>query len=253
LSSLSGAVRRVLLPHWKTRKVRLRNAQPVISFTFDDFPRTALLAGGEILQKYGARGTYYTAMGLVGITNHEGAHFTPQDLRDLLRDGHELGSHSYSHVSALSAPLEAFQADVLRGEGEVASLRGSPTLGVTAAGNFSYPFGDVTFACKQDVGSRLRSCRGIRGGVMTDFADLNLLLANRLYSNSFRLDSVQKLIAENQKRRGWLIFYTHDVRENPSDFGCTPEQFESVVRGAAQSGARLLTVSEALDAIQAAA
>ena len=44
----------------------MRNAQPLISFTFDDFPRSALTVGGEILERHGARGTYYASLGVMG-------------------------------------------------------------------------------------------------------------------------------------------------------------------------------------------
>ena len=246
LGKVTKAVRRVGLPFWKTRRVRLGNRQPVVSFSFDDFPRSALAAGGAILEEYQARGTYYTAWGLMGVRNHEGEHFCLEDIADLLRRGHELGSHTFAHSSALNSPIDQFAADVARGESQVAALRGSG-----APGNFAYPFGGVTFASKPAIGSRLRSCRGIRGGVMAPFADLNLLLANRLYSNSFDHNSIERLIDENKKRRGWLIFYTHDVRENPSDYGCTPQQLASAVRAASRSGAQLLTVSQALDVIGA--
>jgi peptidoglycan/xylan/chitin deacetylase (PgdA/CDA1 family) len=247
VSSLAGAVRRIILPHWKTRKVALRLPQAIVSFTFDDFPRSALTTAGEILKKNQARGTYYTALGLMGISNHEGEHFHIQDLRDLLRDGHELGSHTYSHVSALKTPVEQFRTDALRGETELAQYRG-----VAAPGNFAYPFGDVGFASKPALGATMRSCRGIRGGINTEFADLNLLKANSIYSKTFDLHSTEQLIRENRRRRGWLIFYTHDVRENPSDFGCTPAEFESVVEAVARSGTNILTIAQALDSSDAA-
>ena len=35
-------------------------------------------------------------------------------------------------------------------------------------------------------------------------------------------------------RNGWIIFYTHDVAEQPSEWGCTPAQLEAVVGYAAQ-------------------
>jgi len=54
------------------------------------------------------------------------------------------------------------------------------------------------------------------------------------------------LIAENLKRKTWLIFYTHDVRENPSPYGCTPELMEQTVSCAVRSGCRVLTIQEAL-------
>lgn len=235
------------LPVWKRRSVRLRNTEPLVSFTFDDFPRSALTTGGAILQNYNGRGTYYTAMGLKGITNHEGEHFSVEDLRELVRDGHELGSHTYGHSSARGTGLRAFQEDVLRGESELAALRGNST-----PGNFAYPYGEATFASKPAVGATLRSCRGTRGGVMGPLADLNLLQANHVYSHCFDMPKIESLIAENQKCRGWLIFYTHDVRENASDYGCSPAEFESVVRAASRSGARILTISQALDVIDPA-
>ena len=244
MSILSRALWRFGLPVWKRRSVRLRNAEPIVSFTFDDFPRSALTAGGAILQDYGGRGTYYTAMGLMGITNHEGEHFSVDDLHQLVRDGHELGSHTYGHSSARATGLQTFQDDVLRGESELAALRGNST-----PGNFAYPYGDATFSSKPAIGSRLRSCRGIHRGVMGQFADLNLLRGNRLYTHCFNMAEIESLIAENQKRCGWLVFYTHDVRENASDYGCSPAEFESVVRAASRSGARILTISQALDAI----
>jgi len=246
VSSLAGAVRRVALPHWKTRKVPLHLPHPVVSFTFDDFPCSALATAGAILQKHQARGTYYTALGLMGLNNHEGEHFHMQDLHDLLRDGHELGSHTYSHISALKTPLEQFCSDAVRGEIELAGLRGN-----SGPGNFAYPFGDVSFASKPAVGAKMRSCRGIHGGINASLVDLNLLKANSIYSKTFDLSSIRQLIDENQRRRGWLIFYTHDVRENPSNYGCTPSEFESVAQAASLSEARILTIAQTLDAIEA--
>jgi hypothetical protein len=44
--------------------IPFRLAQTVISFTFDDYPRSALDPGGRILHSEGTCGTYYTAFGL---------------------------------------------------------------------------------------------------------------------------------------------------------------------------------------------
>jgi hypothetical protein len=45
---------------------------------------------------------------------------------------------------------------------------------------------------------------------------------------------MRRLIDRACKIGGWLIFYTHDVTETPSRFGCTPRQWESVVAYAAE-------------------
>src|SRR2546429_104887 len=46
------------------RQLAVRTALPLISFTFDDFPRSAFLDAGSILRRYGALGTYYASLGL---------------------------------------------------------------------------------------------------------------------------------------------------------------------------------------------
>ncbi len=70
-----------------------------------------------------------------------------------------------------------------------------------------------------------------------------------LYSGGRDLDEVSDLIRRNREEGGWLIFYTHDVGERPSRYGCTPRHFETVVEAALASGSKVLTVGAALDAL----
>jgi hypothetical protein len=74
--------------------------------------------------------------------------------------------------------------------------------------------------------------------------DLNLLRANSLYGDGTSNSRVQELILENERRRSWIIFYTHDVRSTPSRYGCTPDLLEFAVSFAARRGARILTVAD---------
>ena len=70
--------------------------------------------------------------------------------------------------------------------------------------------------------------------------------ANQLYSDSIPFSRVADLIARHVRPGRWLIFYTHDVRDTPSPYGCTPRYFEDAVRIAVDSGARIVTVADAL-------
>ena len=67
------------------------NRAPIVSFTFDDFPRSALHVGGEILRARGFAGTYYASLGLVDRDSPVGRIFSVYDLKSLLAQGHELG------------------------------------------------------------------------------------------------------------------------------------------------------------------
>src|SRR5438067_1641036 len=44
----------------------MKKGEPLISFTFDDFPRSALKTAGRILEEHGIFGTYYGSLGLMG-------------------------------------------------------------------------------------------------------------------------------------------------------------------------------------------
>src|SRR5262245_43876365 len=86
------------------RSFRLRNQEPLISFTFDDFPRSALFTGGKLLERYGAVGTYYAALGLMGKIAPTGEMFHREDLQSLLERGHELGCHTFDHCHSYDTP-----------------------------------------------------------------------------------------------------------------------------------------------------
>lgn len=222
------------------RTVSLGPVGPVVSFTFDDFPRTACSAGGAILEAFGARGTYYVAPGLMNVSDELGEQFHLDDLHALLAKGHELGSQTFRHSSSRSLSLAAFRDDVEKGRKALEKMTGvDPT-------NFAYPYGHATLRSKKALGHLLASCRSNFAGINGPHADLNLLKANRLYGDVDRLEAAEKLILENVARKGWLIFYTHDVRVEPSIYGCTPALFESAVSFAALQGSRILTVQDVL-------
>jgi peptidoglycan/xylan/chitin deacetylase (PgdA/CDA1 family) len=161
-----------------------------------------------------------------------GEQFHLTDLPALVADGHELASHTLHHVSARTTPDFAHEI-----------LTGRQALGEDGSENFSYPFGDVTLSAKRAAGAHTRSARGTQPGINGPVADLNCLRANRLYSDTIPLANIQQLIASNT---GWLIFYTHDVRDTPSQYGCTPTYFEAAVTAASKSGAQILTIAQVL-------
>ena len=54
---LANKWRRLSVDRFGRRQFRLRSDAPYVSFTFDDFPRSAYLEGGRVLAERGARGT----------------------------------------------------------------------------------------------------------------------------------------------------------------------------------------------------
>jgi peptidoglycan/xylan/chitin deacetylase (PgdA/CDA1 family) len=229
-----------LLASTQQRVTAFDGRAPAVTFSFDDFPRTALIMGGAILERFGVHGTYYAAPALRDSSGEQGEHFTSDDLDALLAKGHELGSHTYSHVSSRSLSCTDYCADAARGRRTIEEQTRQ------RAESFSYPFGHVTLRTKRLLAPQFASARGIRPGFNGPQVDLNLLRANRIYGGVDQAAPLQALITENVRRRNWLIFYTHDVRPEPSAYGCTPALFESIVACAAHSGSRILTVAQVL-------
>lgn len=213
---------------------------PSVCITFDDFPRSALEAGGAILASHDARGTYYTAAALMDQDDPNlGPQFTRADIEKLLAAGHELASHTHSHVSGRSVSAAKYLEDAIRGRKLLEELASQPCP------HFSYPFGHATFGNKSVIGANFSTCRGIVPGVNSPPADLNLLRANSVYSYSFDPDSIGALMSQATATKGCVIFYTHDVRDNPSRYGCTPAQLDTVLKMARQRGLPIRTIGEA--------
>jgi peptidoglycan/xylan/chitin deacetylase (PgdA/CDA1 family) len=243
-----GSVRRQVLGSLYSRRAPLGDGGPIVTFSFDDFPRSAYTVGGAVLKNFGARGTYYTAVGLMDTSNELGEQFRRADLDALVDDGHELASHTFSHISSRSVSDLHFVEEVDRGRKAIQEMTGQ-----SDSGNFAFPFGEFTLGARKILSGRLRSCRSIWGGFNGPEIDLSLLRANSLYGDNHNAEAAKQLILQNKKRKSWLIFYTHDVRPDPSRFGCTTSLLESVISFASHSGARILTVDVVLTEITGAA
>jgi peptidoglycan/xylan/chitin deacetylase (PgdA/CDA1 family) len=196
----------------------------VVSFTFDDFPKSALAVGGDILERYGVRGTYYTSMKLAQSDNHLWPIFDDHDIRAAHRAGHEIACHTYTHLDLRQMARPMILAEVRNNAAALSSLIEGflPT-------SFAYPYGCVSIIAKRVLGSWFSSCRGIDRGINHGLVDLADLLAVPLYTEDFDGADMRRLIDRTCSLDGWLIFFTHDVTGTPSPFGCKPGQLEAVV------------------------
>jgi glycosyltransferase involved in cell wall biosynthesis/peptidoglycan/xylan/chitin deacetylase (PgdA/CDA1 family) len=220
--------------------------QPLISFSFDDFPRSALLTGGAILNRYGLAGTYYVSLGLAGKDTASGQIFFPEDLTLLLEKGHELGCHTFSHCDSWATATKTFEKSIV--ENRAALNRLFPYAEFKT---FSYPISLPRPHTKARIADYFLCCRGGGQTFNTGKADLNQLSSYFLEKSRGNLQAVKEIINRNRRASGWLIFATHDISSNPTPFGCTPEFFAEVVQYAVDSGAQVVPVVEALEVLRA--
>lgn len=224
--------------------LKMRNQEPLISFSFDDFPRSAVEAGAAILEKYAARATYYTAFGLMGKQSPVGEMFSPVDLQRLLSGGHELGCHTFGHDHAWDTKPAEFENSIIENKRRLSEL----CPGVSFR-TLSYPISGPRPHTKRRAAKHFACCRFGGQTYNVGVTDRYLLRGYFLEQARHDPDSVKRMIDSNSRDNGWLIFATHDISETPTRFGCTPDFFEEVVRHACGSRAKVLPVGEAWDIV----
>ncbi len=244
VARMQGVYRRAVAQYCFRRPFVVKPDAPLISFSFDDFPRSALTVGGSILKSHGVSGTYYAALGLLGRTIETGQMFDADDLYQLVDQGHELGCHTFGHCHAWNTPPLAFEQSVLENQRTLHELIPSasmPTL--------SYPISVPRAGTKEKVSQYFACSRGGGQKFNAGVADLNYLSAFFIEQCRECPEKIYRIIEQTCQSRGWLIFATHDIGNNHTPWGCSPELFEQIVRFSVSSGARILPVFQAYQAL----
>lgn len=235
--SLRGKLRRRYSRLIGRRPATGRLERPMVSFCFDDAPASAAERGAEILERRGAKGVFFISMGLAGREGPMGRNAGAEQIERLIAHGHEIGCHTHSHLDCGQASAGEIADDVLKNK---AALTG---LGAPVPRSFAYPYGDVSISAKRVLGSRFGLLRALHHGLVRRGQDLNQAPAVGIegpHGEAVAWRWLDRAISE----KAWLILYTHDVAEDPSPWGCTPEALERLVEGALSTGADVVTVAE---------
>ena len=239
--SFASRIGRKIIPHLAKRTVSFQLDRPIVSISFDDFPKSVMENALPLLDKYNWKATFYVAAGLERTTNHLGQHYDRHDLQLLEQQGHEIGCHTYHHLN-IREISETRVRDELNSNAK--SLK---ALGVKSPlETFAYPFGETSVARKIQLSKRFASMRGIMRGVHYNKVDLNQIKSVPIYTGA---DMAQTMgfIKDLKRQAGWLTLFTHDIRKAPSEWGCTPEDFAKTLAAIQQSGALVLPIQETIN------
>lgn len=236
--SFTARVRRRLTQWRSVNPIKQLPSEPMISFSFDDFPISAAEAGAEIMDRYNIKATYYACSGLSGRENQTGPQYLPSHMFDLVGADHEIGAHTHTHLDCASRPTPEVLSDI------DLNLNWLKDHSIEVQ-NFAYPYGETSVSLKRALSSSFSTSRGILPGINRAGNDLTQLRAVELTSEAWTHKRAEKAIEDVNRWGGWLIFFTHDVRRNPSGFGIEPDQLDAITRQAGDSGAELVTVLEA--------
>jgi peptidoglycan/xylan/chitin deacetylase (PgdA/CDA1 family) len=242
--SLKGKLRRRLARVLTRRPATVTLDRPMVTFSFDDAPVSATTTGARILEERSWRGTYFVAAGLAHKDGPMGTYGAEDDTLRLFQAGHEIACHTFSHLDCGKADGATVAADVDRNQ---AALK---ALGLPGSETFAYPYGDVSPAAKRVLDGRYAVLRALHHGVITTGTDLNQAPAVGIEGEDGEAVAARWL-DEAARRKGWLVLFTHDVRDAPSPFGCTPGTLERLADKARDLGFEVVTLAEGAQRIGA--
>ena len=232
-----------LTRNWAPHAVLNKAKAPLVSFSFDDFPHSAAQEGAQILDHFGVKGTYFVSGARAGQRVEDIDHFTEKDLAELAKSGHEIGCHTFSHIRVSKASRSEIEKDLARNQEFIKRV-----LGDYATTSFAYPYGDVSIETKNLLGQRFTVCRGIDGGVnrrRIDFRQLKAVVLGRSLNRS----RIARTLEAAQASNGWVIFYTHDISQEPSEYGCRPADLAAIVRDVVDRAVQILPVKSAAEKV----
>lgn len=212
----------------------------IVSFTFDDFPKSAAEHGADAMDTIGASATYYTCTGMAGHQNIMGEIFEADDLRPLLEAGHEIGTHTETHLDCSRVDAKTIEQELEANTKHLTDILGKPPQS-----HFAWPYGETHISGKNAARAKVNTARGILPGTNRKGSDLMQLRSYELTPDDWTTKRAADAIEDAANNGGWVTIFTHDVRRNPSPFGTTPEALNRLAKLSRDSGVQVLNMSEA--------
>jgi len=227
------------------KRTRTMPAGKYVSLCFDDFPKSAAHNAAPMIEERGWRATWYVAGSFMGKTEPEyGAMFEATDLQKLRRNGHDFGCHTFDHIDCRSASADDIAAQ------ERLSTQFLHQHGINDVRSFAFPFGSVDLASKKLMSNAGPALRGVKPGINSNDIDLNMLRACGLQDNQGGTSRALAELNTLEEQDGWVIIFTHDVRDAPSPWGVTPTEYADLLNAVKASGAEVVSVGDMIDRLE---
>jgi len=238
--TLIGRVRRRCVFYRKIAPIQAPE-KSIITFGFDDFPKSAADTGADILETINAKAIFYACSGLAGRENLTGKLYVDTDMLELDRVGHEIGAHTHTHLDCARTPTRNAMRNITE------NLKQLQQMGLQSpVDHFAYPYGETTIALKKALTNTFITARGIRAGLNGGGADRMQLAAVELTPDTATTTRAIDAIERAAKTPCWLHIFTHDIRNDPSPYGTTPQELRKIAKSARDSGILIETPSRAL-------
>ena len=243
--SLPAKIKRRLTQWRAVAPLCIRPEKTIVSFTFDDFPKSAAEDGADIIESVNGKATYYACSSLAGQHMTTGQQFDAADIVALQASGHEIGAHTHTHLDCSKAKLSDIRKDI------ALNIRQLNDMGASEVTQFAYPYGETQVPLKRTLARDFETARGVLAGINTPGADRMQLRALQLTPDASTIKRAEAALNAARNSPAWIVIFTHDVARAPSPFGVRSDDLRTLANMADDIDADILSISGAMRKMKA--
>ena len=212
----------------------------MISLTFDDGWASIYENGLPLLEKYNMKSTQY----LVSDKLNTPDYMTNAMVKQFIKNGHEVGSHTKTHADLTSLTSSNRRIELRQSQNRLKNL-----FGRNSANNFASPYGRYNATVIKDIKKYYKSHRSVDTGYNTkdNFDPYNILVQN--IETDTTPAEVASWVARAKQEKSWLVLVYHTVNNSTSldDYAVTPANLEAELQIIQNSGVPVKTINQALE------
>ncbi len=217
--------------------------RPIISITSDDAYASYYKYGLPLEQKYGLTATDYI---LTGYINNTTGYMTSAMVKALYAAGHEIGSHSVSHLDLTTVTATKMDAELKNSQTFLQTLLGVPIK------DYAAPYGAYNQQVVNNSKLYYQTYRGVQSGynAKNNFDANNIMVQNLVVTTT--LAEVKSWIAQAQATNTWLVLVYHQIDPSAAagEYNTYPSDFDAQLAAIKASGVAVETVAQAVAEIQ---
>lgn len=240
-ANLRDRLQMAALNIFKARPIKCRLKTPLVSFSFDDAPKSAISIGASMLETAGVRGTFYLTGSHCGQSFEGVEQYSTDDVKLLNKNGHEIACHSFGHGRFRQRSTSEINQDLGHNHAFFHNILGANNQNLDS---FAYPYGEFDSQSRELVAERFLCGRGVYRGVNCGTMDFANLRTTPLEKRRFSTKYLQTHLTKAIKQNGWIIFFTHDIADDCTNYGSTPEILQETIDAVNAQGIEIVTVRE---------
>ena len=220
----------------------------IVSFTFDDGPKSFITNALPVLKRAGILTTQYVTTGKVDDANVEdpGKTFSQQDIQTLFKRGDEIAAHTVTHPRLPQLGIDQITQELVSSRQQLQLQLHTPVV------DFASPYGEYDDQVLQVARQYYQSHRSVDVGYndLSTFDPYNIRVQN--VNRDTDPQTVAAWMEFAKTHKVWLVLVFHQIMDNSGAYSYGPDNFNQVVTSTNKLGIKTVTVNQGLSIMRQA-